>query len=219
MPPPEDNSPAPAASGLDRLFDPRAFASDDTTGIVTDPAGARVAHASHEFTRAIHHVLLKEKSGVWRDVLGRTGRACGRELAAGLDRESARLGQPALGELPLEASMAFLERTFAAHGWGVLQVDLADAPEHGLVVAHLTHSYFAEVLATASDFVDAFPAGLLQGFFEHISGEPLGCLEIACVRRGAPRCTFVITATERLDTVAPLLGRETTEAIVARLKA
>lgn len=216
MPPPDDNAPA---SGLDRLFDPHAFTADAATGVVTDPAGARVAYASHEFTRAVHHVLLREKSGVWRDVLARTGRACGRDLALGLDRESARLGQPTLGELPLESSMSFLERTFTAHGWGVLKVDLSDAPEHGLVIAHLTHSYFVEVLSDVNDFVDAFPAGLLQGFFEHISGEQLGCLEIACVRRGAPRCTFVITATERLDIVEPLRGRETAEAIIARLKA
>jgi len=216
MPPPDDPA---SASGLDHLFDPGAFSADPAAGIVTDPAGARVVYAAHEFTRAIHHVLLREKPGAWRDILSRTGRSCGRELAVSLDRESARLGQPALGELPLETSMAFLERTFTAHGWGALKVDLADAPEHGLVIAHLTHSYFAEILVDAYDFVDAYPAGLLQGFFEHISGEQLGCLEVACVRRGAPRCTFVITATERLDGVAPLLGRETAETIVARLKA
>ncbi len=215
MPPPDQTSPA---GDLDRLFDPSAFHGDAATGIVTDPLGARMVDATPEFTRAIHHILLKEKAGVWRDVLARTGRACGRDLAANLDRESARLGQPALGELPLETSMAFLERTFATQGWGALKVDLADAPEHGLVIAHLTHSYFVEVLASVNDFVDPFPAGLLQGFFEHISGEQLGCLEIACVRRGAPRCTFVVTATERLDPVMPFLGRETAEAILVRLK-
>lgn len=216
MPPPDPTAPA---SPLDGQFDPAAFHLDGAAGLVTDPAGTRIVYASPQFTRAIHHVLLREKSGVWRDVLARTGRACGREIAVGLDRESALLGQPALGELPLEACLVFLERTFAAHGWGVLAVDLADAPEHGLVTAHLTHSYFAEVLADVNEFVDAFPAGLLQGFFEHISGEQLGCIEIACVRRGAPRCTFVITAPERLAGVAPFLGRDSAEAIIARLKA
>jgi predicted hydrocarbon binding protein len=216
MPPPDPTSPAAA---LDRLFDPRAFRTDAAAGLVTDPAGSRVIYAPHEFTRALHHILLKEKSGVWRDALARTGRACGRDLALGLDRESTRLGLPALAELPLETCLGFLERSFAAHGWGVLKVDLADAPDHGLVTAHLTHSFFAEVLADTNDFADPFPAGLLQGFFEFISGEELGCIEIACVRRGAPRCTFVITATERLATVAPFLGRDTAEAILARLKA
>lgn len=214
------SSPADSsAAGLDRLFDPQAFAVDLATGIATDPVGARVAYAPPEFTRALHLVLLREKSGVWHDTLSRTGRTCGLALAAHLDRESARLGQPALGELPLEACLVHLSRTFAAHGWGVLTLDLADAPEHGIVTAHLTHSYFAAALADVNDFVDAFPAGLLQGFFEHISGEPLGCLEIACVRRGAPHCTFVITAHERLAGLVPFLGRETADTLLARLKA
>jgi len=216
MPPPDDPA---SASGLDRLFDPAAFPADAVTGTATDPTGARIVYASPEFTRSVHHVLLREKPGAWREILSRAGRSCGRELAVSLDRESARLGLPMLGELPLETSMGFLERTFNAQGWGVLKVDLSEAPEHGLVIAYLAHSYFAEVLSEVYDFVDAYPAGLLQGFFEHISGEQLGCLEIACVRRGAPRCTFVITATERLDAVAPLLGRETAETVLARLKA
>lgn len=215
MPPSDPTSPA---AEFERLFDPRAYRTDPATGVINDPAGTRIVDAPPHLIRALHHILMKEKPGVWRDVLARTGRTCGREIAANLDRESARLGQPVLGELPLEASMGYLERTFATQGLGVLKVDLADAPEHGLVIAYLTHSYFVDVLPDANDFVDAFPAGLLQGFFEHISGEQLGCLEIACVRRGAPRCAFVITAQERLAPVAPLLGRETAEAILARLK-
>lgn len=215
MPPSDPTSPV---AEFERLFDPRAYRTDPATGVITDPAGTRIVDATPHVIRALHHILMKEKPGVWRDVLSRTGRTCGREIAANLDRESARLGQPVLGELPLETSMGYLERTFATQGLGVLKVDLADAPEHGLVIAYLTHSYFVEVLPDANDFVDAFPAGLLQGFFEHISGEQLGCLEIACVRRGAPRCAFVITAQERLAPVAPLLGRETAEAILARLK-
>lgn len=216
MPPSDPPSPP---SALDRLFDPGAFVSDSTSGIVTDPAGTRVVDASHDFTRAIHDVLQQEKPGVWSDVLARTGRACGRDLALSLDRESVRLGLPALGERPLDACLGLLARTFAAHGWGVLTLDLADASDHGLVTAHLAQSYFAEILADTTDFADPFPAGLLQGFFESISGEALGCSEIACVRCGAPRCTFVITATERLAGVAPFLGRETAEAILTRLKA
>lgn len=215
MPPSDPTSPA---AEFERLFDPRAYRTDPAIGVITDPAGTRIVDATPHLIRALHHILMKEKPGVWRDVLARTGRTCGREIAANLDRESARLGQPVLGELPLEASMGYLERTFATQGLGVLKVDLADAPEHGLVIAYLTHSFFVEVLPDANDFVDAFPAGLLQGFFEHISGEQLGCLEIACARRGAPRCAFVITAPERLAPVAPLLGRETAETILARLK-
>jgi predicted hydrocarbon binding protein len=216
MPPPDDFS---SASPLDHVFDPAACVVDAAAGTVTDPIGTRVAYAAPEFARAIHFVLLKEKSSLWREALAHTGRACGRDFGLSLDREFTRLGQPALGALPLEECLVLLERAFVAHGWGVLKVDLADAADHGLVTAHLTHSYFAAVLPNANDFVDHYPAGLLRGFFEHISGEQLDCVEIACVRRGADRCTFVITATERLAAVAPFLGRESAEAILGRLKA
>lgn len=204
---------------LDRFFEQRGFTADAVTGIQTDPAGLRVVFAAPQFFRAIHLVLTRKDPASWRDLLARCGRDCGRQIATTLDAELARLGQPTLGALPLESCLVFLERTFAAHGWGVLKIDLADAPDHGLVIARLTHSYFAEILSDVEDLVDVLPAALLQGFFEHISGEQLGCAEIACVRRGAPHCTFVITAAERLDSVSSLFGRETAETILARLKA
>jgi predicted hydrocarbon binding protein len=216
MSPPDKNTPP---SDFDRLFDPHAVTSDSAAGTVADPTGRRIVYASQALTRAISHVLTRERAGLWREVLARTGRTCGRELASGLDRESTRLGQPTLAELPLESALAFLERTFAAHGLGILQFDLADTPDHGIVAAQLSHSYFVAALPDSNEFVDAYPAGLLQGFFEHISGEPLGCVEVACARRGAPHCRFIITATERLDPLAPLIGHETADAIIARLKA
>ena len=79
MPPPEENPPAP---DLARLFDPRAQLADPAAGTVTDPTGTRLVYASHEFVRAIHHVLAKEKSGAWRDLFSRLGRSWGREIAA-----------------------------------------------------------------------------------------------------------------------------------------
>ncbi len=216
MPTPEDSS-APVT--IDRFFDPRGFTADAATSTLTDPAGLRFVFAAPQFFRAVHLVLTRKDPTSWSSFLARCGRDCGRQIATNLDAELARLGEPTLGALPLESCLVFLERTFAAHGWGVLKIDLADAADHGLVVARLTHSYFAEILPDVDDLVDVLPAALLQGFFEHISGEQLGCAEIACVRRGAPHCTFVITAAERLDSVSSLFGRETAETILARLKA
>ncbi len=111
-----------------------------------------------------------------------------------------------------------MEHHFAAHGWGHLKLDLADAAEHGFVVARLKHSYFVETLTDVDDFVDPVLAGMLQGFFEHFSGQTLGCEEIACAGRGADQCTFVLTDPERLATITPLIGREGAEALLARLR-
>ena len=81
---------------------------------------------------------------------------------------------------------------------------------------------FAAALDTMDDFADALLAGKLQGFFEYISGQPLGCEEIACVRRRQPptsQCVFVITAPERIEALRPFIGREPVAALLARLKA
>lgn len=203
---------------LDRLFDPRDLTVDAASGTLKNSLGDPMVGLTRECTRAMHHVMLREKSGTWREIMLRTGRSCGRELAAKLDSESALRGAPALAALPLETCLGHLQRAFAAQGWGRLTIDLTAAAEHGLVVAHLEDGYFPEALSDTSDFADPFPAGLLQGFFEHISGEQLGCLEIACVRRGAARCTFVITAAERLAALAPFVGVEGADALLARLK-
>lgn len=206
-------------STLDRFFDPSGFTTDPVTGLHADPSGLRVVYAAPEFFRAVQLVLARKEPGSWKTTLARCGRDGGRQIAAHLDAELTRLGQPTLAALPFDSCLVFLERIFANHGWGLLKLDLADAADHGLVTATLTHSYFADVLSDVDDLVDALPAGLLQGFFEYVSGEQLGCAEIACVRRGAPHCTFVITAAERLDLVSTLFGRETTDTILARLKA
>lgn len=195
--------------GLDRLLEP-------------DPADARtftpLAFASVEMIRGFHHVIERERTGAWRSALKAAGHATGRKFGARLDALLAARSQPALNALPLEACLALLELHLTNLGWGRLQIDLTDAAQYGLVVARLEHSVFVEALADVPDFVDALPAGMLQGFFEHISGQTLGCEEIACVRRGAARCTFVISAPDRLARIMPMIGRENADMLLARLR-
>jgi predicted hydrocarbon binding protein len=204
--------------GLAPLLEENPFvaAAPDTW---TDRAGSRQGFLAPAQILALHRVLAAARPGAWHAAMKACGVACGRRIAAVLDHSVATLGQPALSALPLEACLCLLERTFALRGWGRLELDLTAAASHGLVVAHLAHSCFVEVLADADGFVDPMPAGILQAFFEHISGQDLGCEEIACARRGAARCTFVITDPARLARITPHLGREPAEALLARLRA
>lgn len=211
-----DASPLPPP--LDRLFDGRGFNHDALAGTAENSAGTRIAFAPPAFIHGLRQIVQAEKAGAWQTILKQCGIASGKKIATGLDTELARLGEPALADLPLETCLVYLERHFASHGWGLLKLDLSDAPEHGLVTGRLQHSYFVEVLKDVDEFVDPMPAGILQGFFEHVSGQELGCIEIACARRGAPHCTFVITAPERFASIAPLLGTASAEAIIAKLK-
>jgi predicted hydrocarbon binding protein len=203
--------------GLDSLIDERAFLRD-SGGTLLNPAGLRIVCSPRDLLRSVRFVIEREKAGTWHRVQHATGQISGKFVAGQLDRELARLGKPALNALPLEACLILIERYLALHGWGSLKLDLADADAHGVVVARLKNSCFAEALPDVSDFVDGQLAGWLEGFFGHLTGQPLGCEEIACVRRGAAECIFVITARERLDTIVPLLGREPADAILARLK-
>lgn len=212
-----DQSPLPPP--FDRLFDGRGFSADAAAGTLENPAGTRVVLAPPAFFRSLRQVLQAEKAGGWQTIARQCGTATGVKIAAGLDAEFARLGEPGLAELPLETCLTFIEHYFATHGWGLLELDLSDAPAHGIVTGRLRHSYFVEIFGDVDEFVDPLLAGILQGFFAHVSGQDLGCIEVGCARRGASHCTFAITAPERLASVTALLGSATAETIVAKLKA
>jgi predicted hydrocarbon binding protein len=207
-----------ASLGLERLIEDEGF-NRAPDGTMTDPNGTRIIFAQAEFVRGLYHVLENEKPGAWRTVMKISGHDCGRKIAVRLDSKLAAIGQPLLASLPLEGCLVFLERYFAVHGWGRLKLDLSAAADHGLVVASVQNSCLAESLSGIKDFVDPVLAGMLQGFFEHISGQVLASEEIGCMRRGASECTFVITSPERLAPVLPLLGSEPADALLARLKA
>jgi len=215
MPPPDEALPA---VDFDHLFTSRALVGGDAAGTLQTAGGERVVGLPHDFTHAFRHVLQAEKAGAWPRALSRCGIAQGRKIAEAFDRDFTALGQPALGELPLETCVALFERHIGAQGWGILKIDLTDAATHGLVLARLEHSYFVETLPHADHFTDALLAGLLQGFFEHVSGQQLACAEIGCARRGSPHCTFVIAAPEQLAAVTPLVGRSSVDAILAKLR-
>ena len=206
-----------ASLGLAELISDEGFTRDNE-GMWSDPTGGRVMFSSAEASRSFQHVMERETTGSWRLVMKATGGACGKKIAANLDRRLTALGKPALAALPLEACLVFIERYFAVHGWGSLKLDLTDAAEHGLVVARLEQSYFVEAVPDGQGFADSLLAGFLQGFFEHISGQTLGCEELECARRGAARCTFVITAPERLAQVTPRVGKDAADALIAQLR-
>jgi predicted hydrocarbon binding protein len=206
-----------ASLGIDASIAGEPF-SRDAAGHLVDPAGARVVLVAGETNRGFRQVLEAEHPGAWNEAMKACGVSCGNKIAAGLDAVLVRQGKPALSALPLEACLGLLEHSFSAYGWGRLKIDLGAAADHGFVVASLADSYSVEVLADAGEFVDTMAAGVLQGFFTHISGQSLGCEEIACARSGATECTFVITAPERLATITEQIGKEPAETLLARLR-
>jgi hypothetical protein len=212
------SSPSPlAALGLDALLaDPLLLR--DPAGQVFEATGLRAAGLTPAGLRSLRTVLEREAPGTWPPLLRECGAGTGRATAARIDALLRDQGQPALADLPLDAALTLVSRAFAALGWGRLVFDLSLAGEHGLVLAAVENSVFAEDHPVAATFVDAAPAGFLAAVFEHLTGQRLACEEIACRSCGAPHCRFVITAVDRLAPLVPFLGRESADALIARLR-
>jgi predicted hydrocarbon binding protein len=198
--------------------EPDAFSRHSTTGVLNDPAGERLVCVPDDLLRILRLSLEKELTGAWPSVIKAAGRAFGADLAKRAQTASAIPAPSSAATSSFEARLEPLERQFALHGWGRLQLDASDVAGRGLVVARLEHSYFVEAFADVHGLVDAMFAGVLQGYFEAVAGRPLGCEEVACVRQGASLCTFVVAAQSRLDAIASAIGRESATAILARLK-
>jgi predicted hydrocarbon binding protein len=186
--------------------------------LLTSGDGMRVAGSGGEMVRALRFVLEAERAGTWSQVLKQAGIATGKAFAMNLDARFSAAGNLSLASMPLAACLEFLVRHVVEQGWGQLAIDASGATEQGLVVARLGQSFAAEALNNSKQPADPLLAGMLQGYFEHVTGQALACEEIACMSQGAPHCTFVLATPDRLQPILPFIGRESAEEILARLR-
>lgn len=183
-----------------------------------DGASRTLVGATADMLRSLQFVLEKERPGSWTAVLKATGRSCGLRLASENDAELVGAGRPALAAQPLAAALQPLESCFREYGWGVLAIDASGADDFGLIVGSLTGSVFAELLDDSATFADPLPAGMLQGYVEHMTGQTLACDEIACGHGSTESCVFALSTPDRIAVVAPFIGRESGPQIIARLR-
>lgn len=206
-----------AALNLETAAATPAFASNPKAGTLMNTHGRRAASLPETLVRSLRFVLEKQRPGAWAATMQKSAAASGQELAGALDDRLRELHAPQLAALPFETSLELLVRLFALHAWGTLALDTSAVDSHGLVVAHVEHDFIAGALRENGGATDPFVAGVLQGFFEHLTGQALACAELTGA--GAARSTFVLTTPDRLAPVQPQIGREPAEAILARLKA
>jgi len=206
-----------AALGLERGAAAPAFASNAKAGTLTNLLGGRAASMPETLVRSLRLVLENHRAGAWAGTLQKSGAACGKALAVGLDRRLREIQAPLLAAMPLETALELLVQLFAAHAWGVLTLDTAGTSSHGVVVAHVEQDYFAGALRETNGFTDPLVAGVLRGYFEHITGQALACVELTCA--GSAKCSFVLTTPDRIAPLKEMIGREPAEAVLARLKA
>lgn len=199
--------------------DAKSLPSAPPPNIITTDDGMRVVGAGGGMMRAAQFVFEAERPKSWTPVLKQTGAAAARSFATSLDARLSAAGNLSLASLPLDACLEFLVRHVVENGWGRLAIDTSRATESGVVVASLGQSLEDVAEARREEFGHPLLAGMLQGYFEYVTGQSLRCEEIACMRKGAPHCTFVLTTPDRLQPVASFIGRESPSQIIARLTA
>jgi predicted hydrocarbon binding protein len=204
-----------AKLNLSGFFADTRLVYDLEEGTVRNP-GSECIYVSADIIRGVHRALVEKTADAWKIIFRNCGRSWGKRVAGHLDAGLRKTGVAGQASLPLTGHLACIEAYFAEHGRGLLKLDLSPA-DRGLVVARLKNSYFAAVLSDVENLVDPLLAGILQGFVEHVSGTEPGCSEIACVRKGAPECVFVITAPSRLDRIEAQFGVVPAEEILANL--
>lgn len=204
--------------GLDRRFEEAGLTHDLAAGTVTNEAAERLLYVPGDALRSIQQTLREDTGDGWKIVLRHTGRAGGRRLARELDAALASAPRSPAGRLPLEPCTPFLERCFRLNGWGRLVFDFSLFAPHGVILARVANSCFAEVLRGTEDCADPFVCGLLEGFCGEIRGEAIGCEELECARRATELCTFVLAAPARLQAVDGMIGHARIEEVLAALQ-
>lgn len=196
-------APGVAAAPEDMLFRGNPYAegvylkTDVPKGVTRNRMGTRIVSLSEDFLRGLRRALGDECGPAADTVLKSCGRRLGGLVAKRVERELSEFyGQP-LQEFSTALFLGCLTEMFSQHGWGRLDVDLSRA-EEGLLIADLNGAIMAGLVQQADVPVDALMAGLLGGFFAHLTGQDLDCVQTACQACGAATSRFVIGLRQRL---------------------
>ena len=186
---------------LASFFSEEQLRFDLYEGTVVDGTGTRVIYVSTDLLRGIHAALSHEAGPAWKTILRRCGELWGRRMYKQSSRQVPALLGERLDRLKVPDLLAFLSAYFAMHGWGQLRIDLAPSSEHGAVWAYLKYSLLNEALRDGEQRVDYLVAGMLAGFFSELSGCQLGCLQLAGKQGADDQSVFLVSGSERLQTL------------------
>ncbi|MEQ8329155.1 MAG: 4-vinyl reductase [Longimicrobiales bacterium] len=131
--------------------------------------------------------------------------------------EASTIFRQALGRDPGGVTQASFWQRFAAffdsRGWGTLAHDGShDA------VGFLVSGNWVEARGDESRSGCMFTSGFLAGFLTEIAGGPVAVLEVACRRRGDPRCSFAFGSEAVVhDLYGDLLAGRDLDAALAEL--
>jgi uncharacterized protein len=206
---------------LEALFDDaQRLRWDLRAGTIRGRTDDRSLFLSADIIRGIHQALQHEAGEAWGIILYACGKRWGARLWKQLDAELQTAQGTRPVDLDVDGFVAWIERYFAVHGWGRLELHLDDAVSHGIVRATLHNSLFSAVLEDLDEPVDHLVAGLLAAVFSAVADRDLGCIETASANKGAPAGVFLVSAAERIEALEEAVeeGRDA-EAILEQLRA
>jgi predicted hydrocarbon binding protein len=190
-------------------------------GTVTVAESERRIYVTTETLYGIYKALANETGDAWGVILEGCGADWGGRVFERLDRELAARSQQSSGDVTVDDFCGFVEQFFSYYGWGRMRIEVSDVQNSGIVRCTLEDSLMAEALADEVEGpVDYLVAGILRAIFSRIAGQDLSCLQISCESTGSGSVSeFVVSAPERIDSIASLAGQASVDDAIEQLRA
>ncbi len=190
-------------SGLHGNFFARGdyLRTDVVRGVARNRMGTRMVSLTCDFLLGFRRALEDECGPAASTVLASCGRKWGVLLAKRFAKEMGEFYQQPLQEMSLPMLQGCLVEMFSQNGFGKLRLDL-DRHDRGLILVEVGNAFMADVVEQADRPVDTLLAGILAGFFSHLSGQNLDCVQTDCQACGADASRFIIALAERMVDVS-----------------
>lgn len=170
--------------------------SSASKGTLMSQTNTRLLVLPEELVTGFHQALEYEAGRAFSIIAYTCGKKWGLYTTKRWEKEWRTFYQMAPHEADFAFFEAWLQACFVFHGWGRIEMDFS-MERDGLLQYHLTDSVLA---ALNTSLEEPYVCGLFTGLLAHatgwLCGRELDALEIACVKNGAERCSFVVAAPE-----------------------
>lgn len=175
--------------------------TDVARGVTRNRSGTRICVLSEDFLRGFRKAITDECGPAADAVFKSCGRRWGRQFAVRFEKELSDFHGRPLREFSMSMFQVYLAELFSHHGWGQCHLDLTHY-ETGLLLVELREAVMAALVGESETPAEALTAGVLAGFFQHLTGEDLDCIQTACKARGDDCSRFIIGLSTRLAPVS-----------------
>lgn len=195
------------------------FSSRPGEGVLRNRAGRRMIALNEVFLLGFVDGLKEECGPAADEVLRSCGRTFGRMWTRRLLADLSDFYGTDASSMPLALFQGCLTEALAAHGWGIVHLDL-QAADVGIVAASVENAPYASLAKEEEDRpCDALLGGFLAGILSELAKEDLDVVQTECEALGASASTFVISRIDRIAQLEiPERGAPGHDAVIAELR-